>query len=246
MSNFFHSVTKLLYNIYLEIRSMISSNDLLYPSFVRVLSCSRPRQKYLIVVEDTEVVIEGVPRSANTFFSAWFTIAQNRPVRIAHHLHESYQVRYAEKNRIPCILLIREPLDTVISAMQRDSRVMPASHLRNYIRFYRNALFYRRRCIVATFSETISSPNTVIVKLNTEYGTDFLTLPEGRSLEVTKEVQRRDKVSLGSLANDVTRLASPSEEKARQKAELSLIVSTKYPKLLAAARELYAQAAKLT
>src|SRR5262245_54574684 len=44
------------------------------------------------VFRDTDAVIEGFPRSANTFAAAAFALAQTTPVRLAHHLHVPSQI----------------------------------------------------------------------------------------------------------------------------------------------------------
>ncbi len=41
----------------------------------------RPSRRYLLVTKDTEIVIEGYPRSANTFAVAAFLVAQGLPVK---------------------------------------------------------------------------------------------------------------------------------------------------------------------
>ena len=60
-----------------------------------------------------DIVIEGFPRSANSVAVHAFRVAQDRPVRIAHHLHAPAQVIAAvpapeDENR-----LIRETEDSL-------------------------------------------------------------------------------------------------------------------------------------
>src|SRR6266566_5260966 len=61
-----------------------------------------------------DIVIEGFPRSANSFAVHAFRVAQDRPVRIAHHLHAPAQVIAAVRARVAAITLIREPEDAVL------------------------------------------------------------------------------------------------------------------------------------
>src|SRR5262245_65181203 len=48
---------------------------------------------------ETELVIEGFPRCGNSFAVAAFSLAQPRPVRIAHHLHAPAQVIAGTRRR---------------------------------------------------------------------------------------------------------------------------------------------------
>lgn len=127
-----------LYNRYLEARSIIAGSDLLYPIMINIIALVRPRQKDLMACKTHEIIIDGFPRSANTYFASFFEIAQGRPLLIGHHMHESYQIRIAEKYGIPAVILIRAPLDAVSSAILREPRLDPNTSLRNYIRFYQN------------------------------------------------------------------------------------------------------------
>src|SRR5918999_5771267 len=63
---------------------------------------------------DTEIVIEGFPRSANSFAVAAFARAQGRKPKIAHHVHAPAQVIAAARAGIPAIVLIRNPEEAVL------------------------------------------------------------------------------------------------------------------------------------
>lgn len=76
-------IKKCLTNLRFQARVTISHYPWLYFPIQRL----RPQRRDLVVARDTEIVIEGYPRSANTFAVAAFLLAQGRPVKIAHHLH---------------------------------------------------------------------------------------------------------------------------------------------------------------
>ncbi len=50
------------------------------------------------ITERTQLVIEGFPRSGNTFASKAFTLAQDRPVVVASHVHLPAQVKLASSD----------------------------------------------------------------------------------------------------------------------------------------------------
>src|SRR5215211_5981100 len=88
-----------------------------------------------VVTPDTQLVIEGFPRSANTFARVAFNRAQSGRVRIAHGLHVPAQVIRASTWRIPTLILIRKPKDAVLSFAIRDP-ISVDQALRYYITFY--------------------------------------------------------------------------------------------------------------
>src|SRR2546428_11249384 len=54
-----------------------------------------------VVTRDSELVIEGFPRSSNTFSIVAFETAQARPVKVKHHLHTAAQIIQAVRWGIP-------------------------------------------------------------------------------------------------------------------------------------------------
>ena len=69
-----------------------------HPSYLQL---ARRRKGRAVVGPDTELVIEGFPRTANTFAVFAFQTAQARPVRVAHHLHAPIQVTVAARRPPP-------------------------------------------------------------------------------------------------------------------------------------------------
>lgn len=202
-----------LHSLYSEARSTLAASNTLYPLMINAVSLVRPRQRALMAKSTTEIVIDGFPRSANTYFVSLFEIAQRRPIEIAHHLHESYQIRFAEQRRLPCVLLIRRPADAIASAVLRHRRSDMGALIRNYVRFYRNALACHDRAVIAPFEIVTADANQIIAALNRSYGTGFLQLPPSELAQVRKAVEQKDKVAFGTETLDETRAAAPSERK---------------------------------
>ena len=98
-------------------RVWLSSVPSLYLPFARIKYRSVPNR---LVGRDTELVIEGFQRSGNTFAVFAFEMAQDRPIRSAHHLHASAQVSRAVKLGVPVLLLVRDPRDTIVSHVIRE------------------------------------------------------------------------------------------------------------------------------
>ena len=86
----------------------------LYLNVMRLRWRGSPASQRLIFSE-TDVVIEGFPRSANSFALAAFRSVNQGGLRIATHVHSPAQVLYAVENDIPAMVLIREPDEAILS-----------------------------------------------------------------------------------------------------------------------------------
>lgn len=174
------------------------------------------------VDSDTDLVIEGYPRSANSFAFRAFTLAQSRPMRVAHQLHAPAQIIGAAKMGIPALLLIRDPEEAILSRTllfgYPYDTVTPA--MKEYLRFHEATLPYREHYLLATFDAVTSDFGAVIRALNRRFGTEF------EEFEHTEEnvkrcfdlMEQRNRQIRGSL-NEVT-VSRPSEERRALKESL--------------------------
>ncbi|RMG27959.1 MAG: hypothetical protein D6732_19595, partial [Methanobacteriota archaeon] len=74
-----------------RVKHALAPYPFLFVTAYRLFAPAHLRMEKLIGAR-TEIVIEGYPRSANTFAVVAFRLAQNRPVKIAHHLHMEAQI----------------------------------------------------------------------------------------------------------------------------------------------------------
>jgi len=63
----------------------------------------------------TDIVIEGYPRSGNTF--AYFLLLNFRQLNIAHHTHSLANIKKGLRRRLPVVVLIRNPYDAIASVL---------------------------------------------------------------------------------------------------------------------------------
>jgi hypothetical protein len=127
------------------------------------------------VTPDKQVVIEGYPRSGNSFARRAFIMAQGEEfdvTSIAHHLHVPAQVVRAARLRIPTLVLIRRPKDAVLSLVIRDP-ISVDQALRYYISFYETSEKYRDAYVLGLFEEVTEDFGQVIQRLNDRFGTTF-------------------------------------------------------------------------
>jgi hypothetical protein len=151
-------------------RSRVAESPALYLPLARV-KYRRPGPE--AVGPETELVIDGYTRSAITFAVFAFQLAQQEPVRVAHHLHAPAQLIEAARRGIPALALIREPEGAVLSAMIREPFVTPKRALVAYARFYERLLPHRSRLVVGDFEEVTSDLGAVIRRVNRRFGTRF-------------------------------------------------------------------------
>ena len=205
--------------------SQIKDRTLLYtgkhPSLFFGIYSARPQYRGLLVDRETQLVIEGFPRSGNTFAVFAFRYAQQGYVRIAHHLHAPAQMIRASRLRVPALLLLREPLDAMMSLMLRDSRFSAERALRYYVTFYETAADYRDDFVVGSFEEVTGDYGTVIDRINARFDTEFEPFDHaeqnvGRVFDLIEEshrARRRNKIMEEQIAR-------PSAARAELKDEL--------------------------
>ena len=134
----------------------------------------RQRFARLMASPSTEVVIEGFPRSANTFSVKAFRTAQgSRTVAIAHHLHAPAQFQLAKRYGVPAICLVRDPVDAVASLIIREPRMSIELGLHMYTSFYGRALDFADSFVVCPFREATTDFGATIRHANERFGRDW-------------------------------------------------------------------------
>lgn len=151
-----------------NIRALLSLYPRIYLPIARRLSTGA------IVSPDTQLVIEGYPRSGNSFAEAAFRTAQIEPVRLAHHSHAAAQVLQAVKWRIPTLVVLRDPLEAARSLIMHHPQIFSAEMaLHEYIVFHQAILSVRQGFILARFETVISDFGLVTDVINEHFGTSF-------------------------------------------------------------------------
>lgn len=133
------------------------------------------RRKYpdAVLGPHTELVIDGFTRSAVTFATIAFQQAQRTPVRVAHTLHSAGHILAAVRRRVPVLVMIREPDDTVLSTVIREPYVSLPMALDAYARFYTKIRLCRTGFVVGEFDEVTHDFGRVIRRVNERFGTAF-------------------------------------------------------------------------
>lgn len=203
-----------------------------YPSiFLPVMRRRRPHDGK-VIDEHTEIVIEGYPRSGNTFATAAFELAQGRPVRIARHLHAPAHVIAGVERGLPVVVVIRKPEDAVVSEVIRHPGLSLGQALRHYTSFHRHLQSYRPGMVVALFEEVTTDFGEVIRRVNDRFGTSFTIFDhnDANVEEVFRRVDEMDRRDIGRRAEDpASTTARPVE--ARRFAKRDLVARLDSPQV---------------
>jgi hypothetical protein len=162
-------------NYWMNARVELGARISQYPSIYLPLVRWFTQYRNYVVGRGIQLVIEGFPRSANTFAVAAFLFAQDTPTKIAHHLHAPAQVIQAVRWGIPTIVLVRPPKDAVISLQIRQPFRTLRRTLILYSKYYSSLVKYRQGFIVAPFDEVISNFGNIIESVNARFNTSFKT-----------------------------------------------------------------------
>lgn len=183
---------------------------------------SRVRHHGVVLGPDTEVVIEGHPRSANSFSVVAFEVAQGRRTAIAHHTHAPGHVLAAVRRGVPAIALIREPADALLEFLLIRRTLDPEQAVRAWTSFYTTVRRVLDRAVLAPFPVVTTNFGDVIRVVNERNGSSFVPF------EHTPENQQRcfDAMDAywteraGEGREKELRVGRPSEARERLVAEL--------------------------
>jgi hypothetical protein len=211
-----------------------------YPAVFFSLYRLMRKDRSRMVTPDTQLVIEGFPRSGNSFARVAFNHAQNERVRIAHGLHVPAQVIRAARWRIPTLVLIRNPRDAVLSFAIRDP-ISVDQALRYYISFYETVEKYRDAYVLGLFEEVTEDYGRVIKRINEKFGTTF-SLFRHDEPNVNKVFARMEKNSRKRYGETrwETKVSRPSADREKMKREVAYdLENPERKKLIAEAEAVY-------
>ncbi|MBK0329304.1 hypothetical protein I5535_18675 [Rhodobacteraceae bacterium F11138] len=182
----------------------------------------------LVCRPDSDLVIEGYPRSANTFTVSMIRVlcdaaGQKQPC-IGHHTHSVQNLRLAAGYGIPMMVLIREPADAILSLHIRSGKSVETL-LQRYVTFHTGLLDLDAAYLLARFDEVVGDFNTIITRLNTMLKTP-LPLSADLAGDTTK-AQARNKARAARKHNRQNikqninlRISTPTPEREKIKTAL--------------------------
>ena len=172
-----------------------------------------------------DALIEGYPRSSNTFATYAFKYAQKVDTYLGNHFHSSGQFVLANKYHIPEMLVIREPIAAIKSFMLFSGNMDVKEALIRYIAFHQPLLALQKSFSVAPFEEVTSDFGKSILRMNSKFGTTFKLFehtPENveRVFEQISMDRARRAEQFGKFYRDPMKTTIPTAEKDLRKADL--------------------------
>lgn len=158
-------------NLKFLIKQIVGQNFLVLKVFINLLNI---KKKYNLVNNSTDIVIEGFPRSGNTFATACFASA-NSNSNIARHHHCISQLKEGLKRKIPTIALIRSPRDSIISFLIRRPEIKASFVINEYLVFYNYVKSYYDSLLIIEFDKLIKSHTFILEILEERYPQKFNT-----------------------------------------------------------------------
>lgn len=194
-------------NIHQFSKFFITSKPLLYKNYINLF---RPIKKALIIGQTTELVIDGFPRSANTFAVVAFESVQEQKVNIAHHTHVPATIIEGCKLGLPVLLLIRDPLDCIASA-SLFKNISPFPLFEEWLWFYKTCLPFKDSFTIAPFESVINHYDCVIMHLNKKFSKNFslFSHTEERLISVNSSVEK----IANEFGQSELQVARPSDER---------------------------------
>jgi hypothetical protein len=164
----------------------------------------------------TDVVIEGFFRCGNSFAVRAFICAQDAPVRVANRTHAPATVIVAARRRLPILILIRNPVDTVTSLMLKKPFGTVPQYFNYYTNYYRSIESYRQDFLLADFAEITEDYGSIVQRLNKRFNTAFVPFKhtEENVREVFSIIAMNDK---RAEKGDVLRYSTPNKSKEERK-----------------------------
>ncbi len=210
------------------------------PVRARSYSYFRSSVKANIISESTQIVIEGYPRSANSYALAAFHISNGKDIPVAHHLHSAVNVEIGVRRGMPVLVLLREPLDAASSLLLRVPSMPAKLALERYIRFYKRIVPLTSSVVIAPYDIVVSDFGTVLHEVNHRFGTSFKIYEPSAD----NEARAREEIEWTQFVHDrytvMNELAvsRPSSERTELKS-LAQAALNRYATDLAFARQLY-------
>lgn len=205
-----------MYKFVALLKRIVGRNPFLFSLFYFMV-----KNKYRVANKNTQLVIEGFPRCANTF--SYVILKDINPnLNIAHHLHLPVQIIIGVKRKIPVVVLIRDPKDAILSLLLRNSRITLDNAIKSYVSFYKIALRFRSDIILAEFNDVIIDFNIIIKQINLKYNINLAGFENSiKNKEKYKSIiKEMDKKDTGSLEVNTYSVALPNEDKNISKLKL--------------------------
>ena len=220
------SATQTSYGNRVPLRDWLRSHALASPTMLKLHWQRRehPLKSLRIVKPGDDAVIDGFPRSSNTFATHAFFISQGRDAKLGNHVHSSGQFVLAQRYGVPAMLVLRDPAQATLSLSVFDKQYTPPVAYHWYNLFHRRMLKLTDY-MVAPFADVTTDFGKVLERFNDRFDTSFKPfLHNEESSEKVFEEMRHEREKradeLGEVYRNPMRIAQPTAGKDERKAAM--------------------------
>jgi hypothetical protein len=144
---------------------LLGHDPLLLPILLRLTPLGISRQ----ITANTELVVEGFPRSGNTFTVFALQDAASNQIQLSSHVHHPSQVKHAVMKGIPVVLVVREPISVLSSYLTYGPHGRARDVLKEYHSYHQELVPYVDRVLVLDFEEIVSDMPAAILRINRRF-----------------------------------------------------------------------------
>ncbi|MFA5938160.1 MAG: hypothetical protein WC809_02295 [Sinimarinibacterium sp.] len=193
------------------------------------------KHRHLLLRDNTQLVLEGYPRSGNSFALRAFQQV-NPGVPVAHHMHAQSQVIEAVERGLPAIVLVREPSGAVPSLVIRHPHIGLRMALLSYAQFHEDIHPYRHGFVLAHFENVTRDFGAVINAANRKFGTSFASFDhsQGNVERIFSQMDEANAKFYGAFKT--THVPRPVAERSEKKQAIDL---SEEPEMLRRAQHAY-------
>ena len=218
-------------------KNLLGHEPIFLPILLRLTPLGTSRQ----ITASTDLVIEGFPRSGNTFTTFAIEDASGHELTIASHVHQPCQIKLALARGLPTVFVVRDPVSALASFLVYDRRFSASTVIGEYRSYHRELVPYAERLLICEFDEVTSHISSVIDRINQRY---FLQIPpfdeEPSNVErVLAQIERRHKLVHPGI-DPVQSAASPQADRRKVNEEMrEALLHPRNAAQLADAQELF-------
>lgn len=194
-----------------------------YPLFFFTIYGLKKHNKELFINDRTELVVSAYPRTANTFFHVALNNIQRKHIAIAHHLHVPALPLEGIRKKLPTVVLIRDPKDSIISLVIREPHISLSQALKAYINFYEPLLkFNKNQLLVAEFNDIINDFPSIIDRINSTFNLELDNYNDENPIiieDVFLKIENMNRNFNNNKLNEAS-ISRPSSDRKAEKQEI--------------------------
>jgi len=219
---------------FIRLKNLLRKN--LFLGSLRLRSRGEDTKEYIVRKADTDICIDGYPRSANSFSVRMFNQA-NPDAIVAHHTHSTGNLKKAIEYGIPSVALIRNPEQAIVSSVIAHEMDCLDDEIYRYISTYRWVKSNLDKLVIADFDRVVNDFNEIILAVNTKFNKSFNLLNDvnNADAQVKQDIEKRfDKLGQNKMSHIKP---VPSDKRSKKQKELTDTVMNH--KMFSEAKALY-------